>query len=71
MSQVSAHGRSTINPHFHHTGRLPSVLGAYSVQQLKEAGLIIIDEKNVSLFNTQQITLTGGVSIELRTIKLK
>ena len=27
---------------FHHTGRLPGVLGAYSVQQLKEAGSIIM-----------------------------
>ena len=42
MSRVSAHGRSTINPHFAHTGRLPGVLGAYTVQQLKEAGTSII-----------------------------
>ena len=35
VSWVSAHGRSTINPHFH-------MLGAYSVQQLKEAGSIIM-----------------------------
>ena len=27
---------------FHHTGRLPGVLGAYSVQQLKGAGLILM-----------------------------
>ena len=42
VSWVSAHGRSTINPHFHHTGCLPCVLGAYSVQQLKEVGSIIM-----------------------------
>ena len=42
VSRVSAHGCSTINPDFHHTGRLPGVLGAYSVQQLKEAGSIIM-----------------------------
>ena len=31
VSQASTHGRSTINPHFYHTGHLPGVLGAYSV----------------------------------------
>ena len=42
LSQVSAHGCSTRTLIFHHTGHLPSVLGTYSVQQLKEAGSIIM-----------------------------
>ena len=74
MSRESTHGPSTINPHFHHIGCLPGVLGAYSVLILKWVGLTfmgMVFARNAhahahmhALYRSCYITLLGIVHVQ-------